>query len=93
MRGLLLALLLAGCAGPQGSPVERACQSQANDDPAVASLIMRGAGSESFHKDHIYDLRDAKREATLRCLRARGLAPQGGVAAPVHEPNLFNGLF
>ena len=28
-----------------------------------------------------YDLREAKRQAMLRCMRAKGLAPPGGVQA------------
>ncbi len=92
MKPLALLLLLASCAAP-GTPAERACRAQANDDPLVSSLIAKSAGSYQFAKEHEYDLAEARRQAQLRCLRARGIAPPGGVAAPVHENNLFRGLF
>ena len=93
MRRLVaLCLLLAACAS-RDPPAVQACKAQANDDPEVRHLVAASAGSGSFARDHQYDLRDARRQATLRCLRARGLAPPGGVEAPRREPSPFEGLF
>ncbi len=91
-RIVALCLLLAACAS-RDPPAVQACQAQANDDPEVRHLIAASAGSGSFAREHQSDLRDARRQATLRCLRARGIAPQGGVEAPRREPNMFEGLF
>ena len=91
-RIVALCLLLAACAS-HDPPEVQACKAQANDDPEVRRLIAASAGGGSFASEHQYDLRDARRQATLRCLRARGLAPPGGVEAPRREPYLFDGLF
>lgn len=93
MRRLVaLCLLVAACATNE-SPALRACQVQANDDPEVRRLIAASAGSETFALQHHYELRDARRQAELRCLRARGLAAPGGVEAPERSYNLFDTLF
>jgi hypothetical protein len=78
-----LGLLLAACSGgaAPGTP-EQACASQANDDPVVKELVMKGAGTMQFQWDNEQRLVLARRDATLRCLRARGLAPKGGVERP-----------
>ena len=92
IRVATLCLLLAACAS-HDPPAVQACKVQANDDPEVRRLIAASAGGGSFAFNHQYDLRDARRQAMLRCLRARGLAAPGGVEAPRREPNLFEGLF
>ena len=78
----LSALLLGGCAGREGGPPEEVCARQANDDPAVRALIIKGAGNENFQATSQRQLREAKQDAALNCLRARGLAPKGGVERP-----------
>lgn len=93
MRRLLaLCLLLAACASRE-PPAVQACRAQANDDPEVGRLVARSAGSGSFEREHRDELRDTRRQAMLRCLRARGFAAPGGVEAPRRDPSLFEGLF
>lgn len=93
MRRLFaLCLLLAACA-TRDLPVVQACQAQANEDPEVRRLLAASAGSEVFLKLHHYELQDARRQAELRCLRARGVVAPGGVEQPKRDPSLFNGLF
>lgn len=87
-----LCLLLAACASSE-PPAVRACEAQVNDDPEVRRLIIASAGSETFALQHHYELDDARQQAKLRCLRARGLAPPGGVEAPQRTYNLFDSLF
>ncbi len=90
---VVVCLLLAACAGRNDPPAVQACRAQANDDPEVRRLIAASAGSGSFALNHQYELRDARQQATLRCLRARGLAPPGGVEKPKRYPSLFEGVF
>ena len=80
MRRVALCFLLAACSGGGGPQTpEQACASQANDDPVVKQMVMKGAGTDQYFWDHADELRLARRDATLRCLRSRGLAPKGGV--------------
>jgi hypothetical protein len=74
----LLALLLAGC--NNGNSPQAECERQAEQDPAVQAIYSRTNGdySKSGYEAY-YDLREAKHQAALRCLRANGLAPPGGV--------------
>ena len=74
----LLALLLAGC--NSGNSPQAECERQAEQDPAVQEIYSRTNGdySKSGYEAY-YDLREAKRQAALRCMRAKGLAPPGGV--------------
>jgi hypothetical protein len=93
MRSLVaLCLLLAACASDE-PPAVRACRSQANDDPEVRRLLAITAGTQSFAFAHNNELQDARQQAQLRCLRARGLAPPGGVEGPKRSYNLFDSLF
>ena len=78
MRAALLLMLLAGCSTNE-NPEQRACDRQANDDPAVKELIIKGAGNPYFRNNSQEELRFAKQQARLVCLRSRGLAPAGGV--------------
>lgn len=95
IRTALLCALLAGCAAAAQDPPEvQACKEQASQDSEVKRLQAINAGSQSFQAQHgEQDLVDARQAATLRCLRARGLAPPGGVERPRRERNLFDSLF
>lgn len=81
-RALLLALLLAGCAKPD-TP-EAACERQADGDPTVRLLVIKGLGNPAFLAGNQEELAFARRQAVVACLRARGLAPRGGVEP--HRP-------
>jgi hypothetical protein len=74
----VLALILAAC-NSDGSP-QAECERQADQDPAVREIYSRTNGdyAKSGYPAY-YDLREAKRQAALRCMRAKGLAPPGGV--------------
>ncbi|GAC1346318.1 MAG: hypothetical protein NVSMB18_28190 [Acetobacteraceae bacterium] len=73
-----LLLLLAGCAGSDATP-EQACARQAYDDPAVQEIQRQNAGTEQLQWENQDKLRIARQEATLACLRGRGLIQKGGV--------------
>ena len=88
-----LALALAGCAGAPRNPQQAACESQADDSPAVRDLRAKMAGTGQLQIELQPQLANAKKQATLACLRQRGLAPPGGVQAPKRSNTLFNGLF
>lgn len=80
-------LLLAACtaAGPSKAPLgaaEDACASQADADPAVKADLGKAAGTLDWQWQHSGQIRQAKRDAITKCLRARGLAPRGGVERP-----------
>jgi hypothetical protein len=67
-----------GAGGPQ-SAAQRACDRQADDDPAVKELAIRSLGSQEEAYKLKFTLDQARLQARLRCLRAKGLAPPGGV--------------
>lgn len=82
IRPILLATMLAltACApSPAPTTDKDACARQANDDPVVKELITRGAGNPHFQVEGQDQLRAAKQDAALACLRARGVVRQGGV--------------
>lgn len=73
-------LLLAGCSGPDMSTPQGQCEAASNDDPTVKDImIRRNSGNSVLFVQLRQDLADARSRAILRCLRLRGLAPQGGV--------------
>ena len=76
--GIMLTLLLAGCARGPATPLQT-CESLANDDPKVKTIIIRGVGNPHAQLEDQDLLRAAKQDATLACLRTRGLIPRGGV--------------
>lgn len=75
---LLLLVMLAACHSGEG-PIERACDEAADNDPAVKLLIIKGVGNPYFQNNSQDELKAAKQQARLTCLRSRGLAPPGGV--------------
>ncbi len=81
-RGAVLVLLalLAGCA-PE-TPVERDCDKAVDNDPTVKLLIIKGLGNPYVLDSSQDELKAAKQDARLKCLRSRGLAPPGGVERP-----------
>ena len=77
MRVLIALLLLAGCT-PSSDPAAR-CAAEADGDPTVRLLRMKGAGSEMFMQEHMDDLRLARNDALQACQRGTGQGPRGGV--------------
>ncbi len=79
MRTLFALLLVAGCSA---APLaDRPCEGQAEQDPEVRDLILKGAGSPSFLAENQDRLSRARQRATLDCLRGKGLIRPGGVEA------------
>jgi hypothetical protein len=74
---LLLLLLLAAC--DTGNSPQAQCERQAMDDPAVREIYRTSNGDYTYADRDRPQLLAAKRDATMRCLRAKGLAPPGGV--------------
>ena len=74
----LLTLILGSC--NSGDTPQAECARQAEQDPAVREIYSRTNGdyAKGGYQAY-YDLREAKRQAALRCMRAKGLAPPGGV--------------
>ncbi len=83
---LLLLPLLVGCASNQsGSDPKAECEQAVYQDPTVQAIY---GGSNMDYTKWLpvrSDLAVAKREAYLRCMRSKGLAPPGGVE-PVKPP-------
>ena len=85
---LLIALLLGACSSaPKIAPVplspqEQACATQADQDPALQQARAVGAGRLDWLWQHEPEMDQIKRDAITRCLKARGLAPRGGVERP-----------
>jgi hypothetical protein len=74
----LLACGLAACGGTDNGPLAQ-CEQQAMQDPAVQEIYTRTNGYYTFPWVQRDDLLAAKKQATVRCMRAKGLAPPGGV--------------
>ena len=76
----LVLLALTACGSTDNSP-QAQCERQANNDPKVVDINI---SSNGIYTPQVRSrLSVAKREATLQCLRLKGLAPPGGVE-PVH---------
>lgn len=80
---LLLALLPVACA-MDNSPAA-VCRRQAEKDLKIRSLEFGSFRNQSFAETYAGELAYLHRQDVLRCLQARGLAPQGGVE-PVRTP-------
>ncbi|HEY6432988.1 MAG TPA: hypothetical protein VIZ17_13490 [Acetobacteraceae bacterium] len=97
LAGIAGLLLLVGCSSrPPQTAGEVACRQQAYTDPHVKALI---AASNPSTTNNIFDFRfttpqdDAQaaiRQATLDCMRRRGLISAGGVEPVKQYP--FGGL-
>jgi hypothetical protein len=90
-------LWLAGCSSaPSQSAGEAACRQQAYNDPHVKALIaLSNPGTSNNIFDFSYttpkeDAQAAVRQATLDCMRRRGLVSAGGVEPVKQYP--FGGL-
>jgi hypothetical protein len=75
---LSLAIVLTACSGGDNSP-QAQCERQADDDPAVVAIYTRTNGDYTQPWAARDQLLAAKRQAVLRCMRQKGLAPPGGV--------------
>ncbi len=75
----LAALLALAACGPDTSTPQGQCRAEAYNDPKVKDIQIRMLGNQMLQSQLMPDLNDAVHAATLRCLRARGLAPPGGV--------------
>ncbi len=73
----VLAVVLTACTG--GSSPQAECERQADDDPKVVEIYTRTNGAYTYPWVQRDDLLMAKKQATIRCMRAKGLAPPGGV--------------
>ncbi|MFH5925379.1 hypothetical protein [Roseomonas xinghualingensis] len=91
ISALALLLGLAACAindplPPAANADEAACRAQAQDSPAAKEAFRRLAPGNPTQRDRVMaEAAAAERRVYLRCMRARGLAPRGGVE-PVLPP-------
>jgi len=81
---LLLAFTvsLAGCSSwfePTGNSPQAECRRQAYDDPTVKQLIIRGLGQSGANPQSQFDYEKALNDATVACLKKKGIAVRGGV--------------
>ena len=74
--GLLGAL---GACAAQPLTDQEFCARQAENDPAVKLLVVKGVGDPHFALENQQQLHDAKQDALLACLRSRGVIRPGGV--------------
>jgi predicted small lipoprotein YifL len=96
LLSVLLALAACGSTGPDLSTPDPECRAQAENDPSVKEAIL-SASPSAFNNNGTYvttpngssvvrSMAQVRFEAYRRCMRARGLMPQGGVQAP-SNPN------
>lgn len=71
--------LTVGACGPRTDTPQAQCERQAYDDPEVRRIY--GGESGDFRQAGVpqEQLKMAVRQATVRCLQQKGLAPPGGV--------------
>jgi hypothetical protein len=74
----LLLLLLGGCAGTDAYMDNPECRQQVYANPEVGARIARDTSSH-YSPLGEESLADMKKRVYVDCLRARGLAPKGGV--------------
>jgi hypothetical protein len=81
VAAVMLCCTLTACSpGASDGSAQAECERQAERDPAVVEIYSRTNGDyTSSNYQAYYDLREAKRQAALDCMRAKGLAPPGGV--------------
>jgi len=86
IRTLPFLLLLAACGvndplPPAANPTEAACRAEARTAPDVKTTYQRMPPPENATaRQRVEAEADAaERAAYLRCMRARGMAPRGGV--------------
>ena len=85
MKGwLVIALLLTACAAKDNSPLAQ-CEREADQDPTVRSIYRGDQGDYTQLGPARSNLMWAKRQATLKCMQQKGLAPPGGVE-PIRPP-------
>ena len=75
---VLLPLLLVGCTVGGNTP-EAECRREAYNDPSVKEIYGNSNGNYTQAGTIQAQLKMAMRQATLKCLREKGLAPPGGV--------------
>jgi hypothetical protein len=80
---LLLAIMLTACNG--GDSPQAQCERQADSDPAVMAIYRGNSGDYTQPWTARDQLLAAKRQAVLRCMRQKGLAPPGGVQPVVRQ--------
>jgi hypothetical protein len=74
-------LVVAGCGGDPSTP-QGQCDRETNNDAEVkAAYNLYLATTGAAQADNFSKLNEARRQAHLRCMRANGLAPRGGVEA------------
>lgn len=80
---LLPPLLLSTACARIGPDTPRdACERAANKDPGVKLMIEKAAGSPHYQRENEDRILAAKQDATVACLRARGIVRGGGVERP-----------
>ena len=80
----LLGIVLAACGTADNSP-QAQCERQADQDPTVRSIYRGDQGDYTQLGPARSNLMEAKRQATLKCMQQKGLAPPGGVE-PIRPP-------
>jgi hypothetical protein len=82
-----LAWALVSCSlGASDNSARAECERRADDDPAVLALYTENEGGYTYLRTDRDLIASAKRQAMMRCMRAKGLAPPGGVQGV--EPHL-----
>ncbi|MBV8915760.1 MAG: hypothetical protein JOZ05_22325 [Acetobacteraceae bacterium] len=79
----ILLLALAACV--TGDSPQAQCERQADQDPTVRSIYRGDQGDYTQLGPARSNLLWAKRQATIKCLQAKGVLPPGGVE-PVRPP-------
>ena len=78
----LLLFALAACSPrASDSSAQAQCERQVGDDPKVDEIYSRTNGWYTYPYQTHDELVMAQRQATIRCLREKGLVPPGGVQA------------